>query len=196
MAVSPHVISAVRHLPLTMMIALDSEIWNELLGGYQVAYNPVESLIRLYKNTDDDEAWKELWNQLHHQGDIGQASYAAVPHILEIERRAEHFNWNGFALIAVIEHCRQKNEAPEIGEIADGYEKAWEDLLKVIATDTQESWNETLTSSILSCIAFSRGQRALACAAMEIETERTAKEFLKWHQELEDDDLDEYINGG
>lgn len=173
------------------MIALDNKIWNELFG----VANPLEYLIRLYENPHDDEAWKHLWDDLHHQGDVWQVSYASVPHLLEIERRAERFNWNGFALISVIEHCRPANEKPENGVIADGYKKAWEDLLEVVATDTQKTWDETLTASILSCVAFARGQRAMACAAMEIETEQTAKEFLKWHQELEDNEVEEYING-
>jgi hypothetical protein len=96
-------------------------------------------------------------------------------------------------LLAVIEQRRPLNIAPRAGEIADEYKKAWKDLLKVVATDAQENWNETLTSSILSCIAFSRGQRTLACAAME--TEQTAKKFLKWHQELEDAEVEDYISG-
>jgi hypothetical protein len=173
------------------MIALDNKIWNELFG----VANPLEYLIGLYENPNDDEAWKQLWDDLHHQGDVWQVSYAFVPHLLEIERRAVHFNWNGFALISVIEHCRPNNEEPEIGEIADSYKKAWEDLLKVVATDTQKTWEDTLTASILSCVAFALGQRAIACAAMEIETERTAKEFLKWHQELGDTEVEEYIKG-
>ena len=64
------------------MIVLDSKIWNELFG----IYNPVEYLARLYENIDDKEAWKQLWDELHHQGDVWQVSYAAVPHLLEIER--------------------------------------------------------------------------------------------------------------
>jgi hypothetical protein len=172
------------------MISLDNEIWNELLGGYQVAYNPVECLRRLYNDADDDEAWKELWDELHQQGDIEQASYAAVPHILEIERRAARLNWNGFALIAVIEQCRPVNAAPKEGEIADGYKRAWDELLKVIALHPQKAWDDNLTASILSCIAYSRGQRVIARAALEI-NERAAREFLKLELGLDDEDFNE-----
>ena len=173
------------------MITLNKKIWNELFG----VSNPLEYLMRLYANADDDQAWKELWDKLHHQGDIWQVSYAAVPHLLEIERQAKRFNWNGFALIAVIEQHRPANDEPEIGEIADGYKKAWENLLEVVAKDTQKIWNEILTASILSCIAYSRGQRTIACAALKIENERIAREFLKWHQEIGDEAVDKYIYG-
>jgi hypothetical protein len=33
----------------------------------------------LQSNTDSSKAWDELWNELHHQRDVGEASYAAVP---------------------------------------------------------------------------------------------------------------------
>ena len=177
------------------MIALDNDIWNELNGGYLSAYNPVKCLMQLYENVDANDSWKELWDELHHQGDVDQASYAAVPHILEIERRAKHFNWNGFALIAVIEQRRPANAAPRAGAIADGYQKTWNSLLTVVANHLSKDWDDILTASILSCVAYSRGQRIIACAALEL-NERIARDFLAWHQELEDEDIDEYINGG
>src|SRR5687768_7579951 len=174
------------------MIDLKSEILNQPSEDYPMAFNPAEALIRLYNNIDDEEAWKGLWEELHHQGDLWQSSYAAVPHILEIERRASHFNWNGFALIAIIEHCRPKNVQPKVGEIAEAYKKAWHDLPTVIGNHTAHEWDEYLTSSIFSCLAFARGQRAIACAAFEL-NESVAKDFLKWQLGLEGENLDQYI---
>lgn len=170
------------------MIPLKSEIWNGLSGGYHVKYNPVECLTRLYGNPNDDAAWEELWEELHHQNDVGQASYAAVPHILEIERRAEQFNWNGFALISVIEYCRPTNVPPQVGEIADGYKEAWDELLTVVANHPHKEWDDNLTASILSCIAYSRGQRVMAWAVSEMDDE-VARDFLKWHLEVDDEDF-------
>ena len=174
------------------MITLDNEIWSELSGGYLSAYNPVQCLTQLYENIDANDSWKELWDELHHQGDVDQASYAAVPHILEIERRAKHFNWNGFALIAVIEQCRPKNVEPRTGAIADGYRKAWDELLEVIANKSQKSWDDVLTTSILSCVAYARGQRVIAYALLEMD-ERVAKDFVKWHYGFEDEEVGDYI---
>lgn len=158
----------VERVPFTVMIRLSDNLWNDFIYGDNPACVSVECLKRLYQNADDDEAWQELWDELHHQGDIGQESYAAVPHILEIESRAKHFNWNGFALIATIEQDRPENAAPRAGAIANGYQKAWDDLLKVIANHPQKDWDSNLTRSILSCIAYSRGQRTIARAVMEI----------------------------
>ena len=173
------------------MIPLSSDIWKELSGGYGGKYNPVERLTQLYENPHNEAAWTEFWDELHHQNDVGQASYAAVPHILEIESRAEKFNWNGFALIAQIEHCRPTNKPPETGEIADGYRKAWDNLLTVLAKHQHKDWDDTLTSCILSCVAFCSGQRVMAWAALET-NDKVARDFLKWHLDLDDEYIDYY----
>jgi hypothetical protein len=63
------------------MLALDDRKWKELLGGYKVPYDASHALRRLERGAD---AWKELWEELHHQGDLGEASYAAVPKLVRI----------------------------------------------------------------------------------------------------------------
>jgi len=42
-------------------------------------------LQRLAAGMDRDAAWAELWQGLHHQGDVCEASYAAVPHLVRIQ---------------------------------------------------------------------------------------------------------------
>jgi hypothetical protein len=32
--------------------------------------------------------WNILWDDLHHQGDVGEASYAVVPYLAEYARKA------------------------------------------------------------------------------------------------------------
>jgi hypothetical protein len=54
--------------------------------------------------------FEELWNELHHQNDVGEASYAAVPYLLEFARKSEKLDWNVFALISTIELSRTKLE--------------------------------------------------------------------------------------
>ena len=58
--------------------------WGELQGGYQVPYDPRPALAKLKRNVRDESAWKELWQELYHQGDIGSASYAAIPHLVAL----------------------------------------------------------------------------------------------------------------
>jgi hypothetical protein len=41
-----------------------------------------------------EPAWDELWEELHHQGDVGEASYASVAHLVRIHRTGVVVDWN------------------------------------------------------------------------------------------------------
>jgi hypothetical protein len=41
------------------------------LGGYRTAFDPRPALQNLESNVRVKEAWQELWEGLHHQGDVG-----------------------------------------------------------------------------------------------------------------------------
>jgi hypothetical protein len=61
------------------MLGLDDGKWKTLLGGYRKPYNPVPILQKLKEQGNVEACWEELWNELHHQGDVDLASYASVP---------------------------------------------------------------------------------------------------------------------
>jgi hypothetical protein len=70
------------------MLPLDDPPWKTLTGGYQVPYDVLVPLHKLFERDASKELWDESWQELHHQGDLGTASYAAVPHLLEYARRS------------------------------------------------------------------------------------------------------------
>ena len=52
----------------------------------------LKKLEAVESNKEIDEIFKELWNELHHQGNVGEASYAAVTALVDIyptDRRAD-----------------------------------------------------------------------------------------------------------
>src|SRR5271169_2165056 len=77
--------------------------WDGLLGGYRVPYDPRPALRALYGR---DAPWAELWQELHHQGDVGVASYASVPHIVAAYAQFATPDWNAYALVGAIELAR------------------------------------------------------------------------------------------
>jgi hypothetical protein len=83
---------------------LDDRRWKELEGGYRRGTCDASiELRRLEKATTIDEAseiYKELCDQLHHQGDIGIASYYAVPHLVRIANSSRLLDYNVFGLVA------------------------------------------------------------------------------------------------
>jgi hypothetical protein len=84
------------------------------MGGYRTVCDPRPSLQNLESNVHLKEAWHELWEELRHQGDVGEASYAAVPHLVRIHGERKLDDWNTYALVAVIELARGKGKNPEV----------------------------------------------------------------------------------
>ena len=80
-----------------MMLPLDDPKWKSLRGGYKIPYDPTSALRHLYAGKNPDVAWSELWNELHHQGDVGEASYASVPHLVKIQKDHGDLDWNAYA---------------------------------------------------------------------------------------------------
>jgi len=66
------------------MLSFDDKRWNNLMGGYKTPFDPRPSLQKLESHQDTASAWEELWEELHHQGDVGDASYAAIPELVRI----------------------------------------------------------------------------------------------------------------
>jgi len=60
-------------------------------------------------------------NSAHHQGDVGEASYAAVPHPVRIYHKRAVIDWKTYAIVAVIELARDERKNPEIPQWLSGY---------------------------------------------------------------------------
>jgi len=152
--------------------------WTRLLGGYKVPYDPRGALRRL-ENGDVEDAWQELWEELHHQGDVGEASYAAVPHIVRICEARGLLDWNAYALAVIIEEARLDGRNPEIpAYLKQGYDTAWQTLLKIGIRQLEEAEEPTLVCSIIGVIAFWKKQPTLGRLAIAF-TEDERVELLE-----------------
>nr|WP_246748589.1 hypothetical protein [Rhizobium setariae] len=114
--------------------------------------------LRRLETGDVDAAWKELWNNLHHQGDVGTASYAAVPEIVRIAVELDFRDWNAYALVATIDECRLDDGNPELSPSAGmPYFAALTKLAEKGASEILASDDALLTRSILAVLAFAKG---------------------------------------
>ena len=98
---------------------LDNKIWSTLEGGYKIPYDASIVLKQLKSSVDNkiiDSGFKDLWDNLHHQGDVGIASYLSVPEIVTICVDKKSFDWNFIGLCLVIEHCRLSEHNPKLPE--------------------------------------------------------------------------------
>lgn len=157
---------------------LDDIGWTLLKGGYRTPYDPRRALLALEDGHNTATAWAELWSELHHQGDVGEASYAAVPHLVRIHEARGVPDWNTYALVATIEHARQSGNNPGLPASLQGaYEAACRRLAELGLTELRTTEQPELVSSIIAVVAMAKGQPALSrLAALFNEDER--KEML------------------
>jgi hypothetical protein len=81
------------------MLSLDDVRWNSLKADRRTRFDPRLLFLKLETASDLKTAWHELWDGLYHQGDVGEASYASVPHwcvfIASGDSRLEHLRNSG-----------------------------------------------------------------------------------------------------
>lgn len=153
--------------------------WSHLTGGYRVPYDPRDALRSLEEPTDTNSAWDELWNNLHHQGDVGEASYPAVPHLVRIHEIRGTADWNTYALVATIEDVRHKERNPAIpGKLRAAYDDAWQRLVKLGLRELPTACEEALIVGIISVLAMGKRQFSIGRFAVAL-TEDERRETLQ-----------------
>ncbi len=161
-----------------LMLSLEDPRWQQLQGGYRVPYDPSVPLRRMEAGAN---VWGELWQELHHQGDLGEASYAAVPHIVRIGAAQGSRDWNLYALAATIEIERHRASNPAIPAWAESdYHQAWSELLKLALADLATDCESLTLRSALSVLALGRGELKLGALLNYVDTDEIS-EYLQEH---------------
>jgi hypothetical protein len=142
------------------MLSLDDDRWNNLVGGYRMKCDPRPLLAGLENEQNREKAWHELWEELHHQGDVGEASYASVPHLVRIHRKSGIVDWNTYAIVAIIELARGKGNNPEVPKwLEDDYRRAIRELAEIGAAEIWRTEEPEAIRAILGVIAIAKGLR-------------------------------------
>jgi hypothetical protein len=165
------------------MLSLNDSRWQELKGGYRVLYNAAEPLKRL---EDGEDMWHELWENLHHQGDLGEASYAAVPHLVRIAGASGRRDWNVYAFVALVEVERHRKKSPALPAwIEKDYEDSWRNIGALALSDLASTNDDLVVRSALSVVALAKKQQKLDSLLSyldESEIDESAEEYLAWSQ--------------
>ncbi|WP_435006092.1 hypothetical protein P12x_003753 [Tundrisphaera lichenicola] len=162
------------------MLPLDDTRWQSYLGGYRVPYDASVGLTSFLDGKPPDPIWEEFWDELHHQGDVHQASYAAVPWLIEFIRRIPKLDWNPVDLVATIELQRDQLRNPKVApELADSYFLAIRALPEILSTHPDRDWGEDVVGPAVACIALARGQRWFARACIELDRDTAGRWFTE-----------------
>lgn len=164
-------------------LELNDPRWAELEGGYKtVAYDASVALRKLEaaKNAEQaDEIYQELWNALHHQGDVGMASYYAVPHMVRIAKETKVINANVLGLVTVIEIQRHRGNPTLPKALYPAYSKALSELSVLVAMISADDWDFDTTSTALTALAIAKGHLNLANAVSYLDDDDRIEEFLE-----------------
>ena len=143
------------------MLALEDARWTQLKGGYRVPYDVRPALSRLESGRDTAAVWEELWQELYHQGDVGEASYAAIPHLVRIHRLLGSGDWNTYAIAATVELARSAERNPPLPDwLTKGYKLAWQELAETGLAEIRRATDPETVRSILSVLALWKGLEA------------------------------------
>jgi len=142
------------------MFSLDDDRWTLLTGGYKCPFDPRPALAKLSNRQDEAAAWEELWEELHHQGDVGPASYAAVSELVRIHRNGIAADWNLYAMVAIIELARTGSQNPEVPDwLREDYFRSIRELAEMGTKDILSAEESEAKRAILSVIAIATGLR-------------------------------------
>jgi hypothetical protein len=160
--------------------------WEALEGGYRLPYDPRPVLSKLASGSGVREAWEELWNELHHQGDVGEASYVAVTALVDLYSSGSDPDWNLFALAATIEIERHRKGNPLLPEwLQEDYERAWQKLAELALTRLRNGANSDTLQSTLAVLAIARGGLKLGAMISHLdssELDEILEQYLSWQE--------------
>jgi hypothetical protein len=103
------------------MISLEDVRWSNMTGGYKTPFDPRSLIQRLETDSDTAGVWRELWEELHHQGDVGDASFVTVPFLVRRYLERGGIDWNIYAIVAVIELARNEGNNPDVPQWIAGH---------------------------------------------------------------------------
>ena len=162
------------------MLEIEDPRWESLEGGYGIPYDPRPALARLETDDHLEPVWEELWSNLHHQGEVGEASYASVPHIARIAVSRRITDWNLFALVGTIELEREMEGNPDLPSwLTESYETAWEQLFGLAREALVPAGDTVTLRCLLATIAIAKGDTRRGRLLLEYGDEEVDDLFIE-----------------
>jgi hypothetical protein len=174
------------------MLALDSHDWTRLEHAYGTAEDIPPLLMALADYPSDlvadypvghgiIEPWDTLWSSLCHQYDVYSASYAALPHIVNIALAAPDRICLSYLLLpAMIESSRQFDGSPPVQPyLADTYFASVQSLSTLVAACLKRDWNDDWARAAAMDLTAAKGFGKLAYGIHEL-TPEILEGFPAW----------------
>lgn len=165
------------------MLSLESPLWANLTHAYGNASDVpslLEALEALPTSDGNAEPWFSIWSSLAHQGDVYDASFAAVPHVVGLLESSPALAPIDFFLFPTwVEICRQRNNIEVPVELKDDYNAAIAKLSEIVCKAHSRMWRSSELSCVLAAFAISKGDLRLGAAIFEL-TPDVLQDFQSW----------------
>lgn len=150
------------------LMPLDDSRWATYSGGYRSPYNVVPLIHRLNDEGTSGDFWEVVWNELHHQGDVGEASYALVPYLVDHQSCRRELDEQVFHFCVIVELQQPENSNPPIPpEIELSYAMAMRRLPVIGTEQLRRGCSEAIVMGVAAATALAGGHRVLARAYVE-----------------------------
>ena len=151
------------------LLPLDDPRWTTYHGGYRHLYDAAPLMRQLLDSGASDPFWETIWSELHHQGDVGEASYAVVPYLVHYQAQRRDLDQQVFHFACIVDLAQPEKDNPRIPpELELPYAMALRQL-PVIGTEKMcRGCDETLVMGISASAALAAGHRVLARAYLEL----------------------------
>ena len=157
-----------NHMSSTELFPLTDLRWPAYRGGYRTPYDIVSLIQRLQAEGTSDGFWKVAWEELHHQGDVGEATYALVPYLVDHQSRQRDIDEQVFHFCAVVELARPEKDNPPVPqELGFSYGRALDRLPVIGATLLRPGCPEADVMGVAAVTALAAGHRVLARAYLD-----------------------------
>lgn len=161
---------------------LESSKWADFNGGYEIPYDasvPLKHLRAVDEIKTASPIFLELWDNLHHQGDVGLASYYSVPHLITICINKNSFDWNFIGLVVLIELCRLDNSNPTIpADFEQEYLSSLKEFEDYLLANFKTINEDTSIRLTLAFLAIIKGQSQLG-RVIQLSDEDLINDFLE-----------------
>lgn len=155
------------------MLPLESSRWGELTQAYGTAEDVPRLLAHLDRVGDAQrrELWFALWSMLCKLGEVHDASYAAVPHLVAFAaRQPAPERARALHLVGAIEIGRLAPGAPVLPDgLSAPYHAALGEVPAVIAGCIGAPWDGDTTQILAGVLAVAKGHPRFGSAALHLE---------------------------
>lgn len=152
------------------MLKLDNPRWNELDNAYDTFYSTQDFLSQLW--TDDPgistREWYDFLGSLCGTEQVFPASFAAIPHVIEVAKLRKPQERPMFMLaVCFVEGNRLRNKTPIPQDLEEAYWQAIEATLPLLLECLTLDWESENLRILMATLATIRGKLKIAAVLLD-----------------------------